>query len=264
MFKKSRTVVALGLATTLAVTGIAAAGDVPGTELNDAEVVGSVSPSKLSKKKFKPVDLFLGVVNSPDSTGNPDGNAAAENISISKNVKVDLKNTPLCPIELTNGIPTADAIAACEAGSGEGSMIGSGEAEVHAPGTSQACIDQGSGGQPCVIAEPVVTVFHGPTLNKLQLHTYSTDLGAASPVVDSFIEDSDVDGFGQALDVPSAPVTGALKITGFNATIGKDTKVAKAKCKPKKIKFLREVTYKDGPPQSSETAELEQKCKVKK
>ena len=65
MFKKSRTVVALGLATSVAVTGIAVAGSTTGADLNDASVVGSVSPEKLSKKKFKPVDLFLGVVNSP-------------------------------------------------------------------------------------------------------------------------------------------------------------------------------------------------------
>jgi len=259
LFKKSRTVVALGLATTLAVTGIAVAGDIPGTELNEAEVVGSVSPSKLSKKKLKPVDLFLGVVNSPDSTGNPDGNPAKEYISISKNVKVDLKKTPLCPVELTNGIPTDDAITAC----GEDTKIGEGLAEVHAPDASPACPDDPDT-DPCVAAEPVVTVFHGPTENKLQLHTYSEDLGAASPVVDSFIVDSkDGNKFGQALDVPAAPTTGALKITGFNATLDKSSKVAKAKCKPKKITFLRTVTYKD-PGATSEQAELEQKCKVKK
>ena len=262
MFKKSRTVVALGLATSLAVTGIAVAGDTPGTELNEATVVGSVTPSKLSKKKLKPVDLFLGVVNSPDSTGNPDGNAAAEYISVSKNVKINLKKTPLCPIELTNGIPTEDAIAACEAGDGKGSYIGSGDAEVHGPPAAPACGGDPAG-DPCVVATPKVSVFHGPTQNKLQLHTYSQDLGAASPVVDSFIVKSNAGKkFGQALDVPVAPVTGALKITGFNATLFKSSKVAKAKCKPKKITFLREVTYKDAM-SSSETAELKQKCKQK-
>jgi hypothetical protein len=265
LFKKSRTTAVAALALSLAVTGIAVAGDTPGTELNEAEVVGSVKPSKLPKKDFKPVSLFLGVVNSPDSTGNPDGNAAAENISISKNVKVNLSKTPLCPVELTNGTPTETAIATCEAGAGEGSMIGQGVAEVHAPGAAAACNDPSDPEPepPCVVAEPVVTVFHGPTVNKLQLHTYSPALGASSPVVDSFIVDSTVNGYGKALDVPVAPVTGALKITGFNATIAKSTKVAKAKCDPKKIKFLREVTYKDGPPASSETATKVQNCTVK-
>ena len=149
-------------------------------------------------------------------------------------------------------------------------MIGQGVAEVHAPGTVDACDDPANPDPdpPCVVAEPVVTVFHGPTQNKLQLHTYSPDLGAASPVVDSFIIDSTEDGYRKALDVPVAPVTGALKITGFNATIRKDTKVAKAKCKPKTISFLRKTGYKAGagnvPPASSDTSTLDTKCKVKR
>ena len=73
-------------------------------------------------------------------------------------------------------------------------MIGKGVAEVHAPGTVP-CDDPAPGPDPRVlVAEPVVTVFHGPTQDKLQLHTYSPDLGAASPVVDSFIVDSTEDG----------------------------------------------------------------------
>ena len=111
-----------------------------------------------------------------------------------------------------------------------------------------------------MVAEPVVSVFHGPDQNELQLHTYSADLGAASPVVDATIIKSNENGYGQALDVPNAPVTGALKITAFNAELFKDSKVAKAKCDPKEFKFLRQVTYQDG---SSEEAKLKQKCKVK-
>jgi len=246
--------------TALVGSGVAIAGGTTGAELNEPTVEGKVTPSKLDNRKFKPVNLLLGVINSPDSTGNPNGNAAAENIQVSKNVKVDLSNTALCPVELANGTTTEFARDTCP----DGSFIGSGIAEVHAPGTAPACDDPNNPDPdpPCVIAEPVVSVFHGPTLNKLQLHTYSASTGAASPVVDSFIVDATAQGYRQALNVPVAPNTGALKITGFNATVEKSTKVAKAKCKPKMFKFLRTVTYKDTT--SEQAPVVEQKCRVQR
>ena len=252
MFNKSRKVLAIALASTVAISGVAVAAGT-GTDLNDAEVVGSVIPSKLDNRNFKPVNLFLGVVNSPDSTGDEHGNAASENIKISDNVKVNLKGVPRCETELQNGTPTDTARNICP----DGSYIGAGNAEVYGPGAF--CNPPQA--DPCVGATPVVSVFHGPAQNELQLHTYSPALGAASPVVDAKIVKANKRGYGQALSVPNAPVTGALKITKFNATIFKETKVAKARCNPKTIKFLRKVTYQDG---SSETAKLEQKCQVKR
>lgn len=253
MFSQSRKVVALGLVTALVGTGVAVAGGTTGADLNDATVEGSVNPSKLDKKKFKPVNLFLGVRNSLSSTGNEQANAAAENIQISKNVKVNLNKAAICPTELANGTTTEQAREICP----DESYLGEGDAEVAAPG--QFCTPPQA--TPCVARNPVVSVFRGPQPNQLQLHTYDPDLGAASPVVDSFIVDAEDKGFGQALDVPNAPVTGPLKIISFNATVMKSTKVATAKCDPKTIKFRRTVTYVDG---SSEVANLEQKCKVKR
>ena len=243
MFTKSRMIVAGGLAVMVAGAGVAVAGPT-GAELNDAEVVGKVTPSKLSKKKFKPVNLFLGVVNSPDSAGNPTGNAKSERISISKNVKVKLSKAPVCTAALPNGSTPQFARNACPGKS----YLGGGKATVHAPG-------------PTLAAEPVVSVFNGPNPGQLRLHTYSPDLGAASPVVNAFIVKANQSGYGQALNVPNAPVTGALKITSFNAKIKKSTKVVSARCKPKKFKFLRRVVYTDD---SSETATETQKCKVRR
>ena len=243
MFTKSRMIVAGGLAVLVAGAGVAAAGPT-GAELNDAEVVGKVTPSKLSKKKLKPVNLFLGVVNSPDSAGNPTGNAKSEKISLSKNIKVKLNKAPRCTAALPNGSTPQFARNACPGKS----YLGGGEATVHAPG-------------PVLAAEPVVSVFNGPGPNQLRLHTYSDDLGAASPVVNASIVKANKPGYGQALSVPNAPVTGALKITSFNAKIKKSTKTVSAKCKPKKFKFLRDVTYTDN---SSETATEKQTCKVKR
>jgi hypothetical protein len=243
LFTKSRMIVAGGLAVVVATAGVAVAGTT-GADLNDAEVVGKVTPSKLSKKKLKPVNLFLGVVNSPDSAGNEDANAKSERISISKNVKVKLNKAPVCTAALPNGSTPQFAKDACPAKS----YLGGGKATVHAPG-------------PVLAAEPIVSVFNGPNPGQLRLHTYSDDLGPASPVVNAFIVKANRPGYGQALNVPNAPVTGALKITSFNAKIKKSTKVVSAKCKPKKFKFLRSVVYTDD---SSETALETQKCKVKR
>ena len=113
--------------------------------------------------------------------------------------------------------------------------------------------------------DPVVSVFNGPGPGQLRLHTFSPDLGPASPIVDARIVKAtraeQRQGFGQALSVPEAPVTGALKITSFNAKILKSKKVASAKCKPKKFKWKRTVVYTDG---SRESVSKSQKCKVKR
>ena len=247
MFTKSRKIVAIGTAVMVATAGIAIAGTT-GADLNDAEVVGKVTPSKLSKKKFTPANLFLGIVNSPDSAGNEDANAKSERIAWSKNIKVKLNKAPVCTAALPNGSTPQFAKDACP----KKSFLGSGEATVHAPG-------------PVLAAEPTVSVFNGPGPGQLRLHTYSSDLGPASPVVNASVvnatQQEKNQGYGQALSVPNAPVTGALKITSFNAKIKKSTKTVSAKCKPKKFKWLRTVVYKDN---SSETATVTQKCKVKK
>jgi hypothetical protein len=247
VFITSRKILALGTAVTVATAGVAVGGTT-GADLNDAKVVAKVKPSKLSKKKFTPVSSLLGVVNSPDSAGNEDANAKSERIAISKNIKVKLSKAPVCTAALPNGSTPQFAKNACPAKS----YLGGGKATVHAPG-------------PVLAAEPVVSVFNGPNPGQLRLHTYSDDLGPASPVVNAFIvkatQQEKNKGYGQALNVPNAPVTGALKITSFNAKITKKSGVALAKCKPKKFKWLRTVVYTDD---SSETATKSQKCKVKR
>jgi hypothetical protein len=256
LFSKSRKIVAIGVATAVATTGIAVAGGTTGADLNDAAVIGKITPSKLPKKRFVPVSSLLGVVNSPDSTGNEDANAASERIALSKNIKVNLKKAPLCTAALPNGSTTEFAKDACPAKS----YLGGGDAVVYAP--TPAC---GVGAtEPCVAAEPVVSVFNGPGPGQLRLHTYSPDLGPASPVVNARIVRATAGerakGYGQALSVPNAPVTGALKITEFNSTILRARKVVTARCKTRKIKLLRTVEYTDG---SRETATKTQACKVR-
>src|SRR5690606_12150513 len=151
--------------------GIAAAT----ADQNDAKVVGKVGPSKLDKKKFKPVNLKLGVENSSDWITGVQQNPASELIRVSKNVKINLNKRPRCKAALPNGIPTNEARKRCS----KKSVLGTGSAQVMAPGVG-CPIPQAD---PCVIATPKVTVFNGPGKNQVRLHTYHTNLGAASPVV---------------------------------------------------------------------------------
>jgi hypothetical protein len=261
LFTKSRKVVALGLVAALGAASIALAGPPTGADLNDAGVVSKVKPSKLSKKKFSRISTKLGVINSPDSAGNEAGNAAAERIAWSKNIKINLSARPACDADLPNGIPTAQAKAMCP----PRSVIGTGTARVHAPGAT--CTPPQA--EPCLAATQVVTVFNGgPGSANLQLHTYGEPpdgLGGLSPTVDARVVRANAQernqGYGQALSVPNTPVTGALKITYFDAIIGRNTGVAKAKCKPRKFKWRRTVTYTDD---SSERASKTQRCKVKR
>lgn len=241
MIRKSRLIVALGLVSALTVSSFAYA---DGASDNNAIVDGKVTPKKLDKKKFKKANLFLGVRNEATVTGTQ-SNPASEYISVGKNVKIKLKKAEQCTAPLSNGIPTEQARATCPSKS----FLGEGDAEVTAPGGS-------------TISNIVVSVFAGPGPNDVRLHTYSPNLAAASPIVPGTVEKSKAGPkYGYALNVPVAPETGALMITKFNATVEKRTKTVTARCKPKKFKALREVTYKDG---SSETATLTQKCKRKK
>ena len=236
-------IVAGGLAVVVATAGVAIAGGTGASE-NIAAVDGKVTPSKLDKKKFKPVNLFLGVRNSNGHIDGLQSNPASEFIASSKNIKIKLSKAPRCTAALPNGSTPQFAKNACPAKS----FLGSGEAEVTAPG-------------PTVIAEPVVSVFNGPGKNQLRLHTYDPALGAAAPIVNGKIVSAPGAKWGQALKVANAPETGGVMITKFNAKIMKKRKVVTARCKPKKFQFQRKVTYDDG---SKETVTKSQKCKVKK
>jgi hypothetical protein len=237
--------VAIGLVLALGVSTFAFA---DGTSENTPYVDGSVSPKKLDKKKYKPVNLFLGVRTEP---GVPvDGNQQnpeTENISLGKNIKWDGTKAPVCTAAIeTPGLTADDAKALCPTKS----FLGSGEAEVALSDTAR-------------VSDITVSVFNGPGKNQVRLHTSSPTLGAAAPTVFGEIVKSKAGNkYGQALSVPDAPDAGgdAFMITKFNANIDKSSKVATARCKTKKIPFLRTVVYDD---LSTETVELKQKCKQK-
>lgn len=246
MIRRSRMGVAIGLVLALGVSTLAFA---DGASDNDAFVDGSVKPSKLDKKKYKPVNLFLGVRTEPlvpvDGTQQ---NPEAEKISLGKNIKWNGNKAPVCTAAIeTPGLTADEAAAMCPSKS----LLGQGEAEVALSSAAR-------------VSDVIVSVFNGPGKNEVRLHTSSVTLGAAAPTVFGEVVKSDQGGkYGQMLSVPDSPDAGGdvFEITKFNATIEKSSKVATARCKSKKIPFLREVTYDDG---STETATLKQKCKQKK
>jgi hypothetical protein len=241
--------VALVLTLALGVTAIAYA---DGTSQNDAFVDGQVSKKnkpKLSKKKFKKVDFNTGVRTTADSQAPGHPIPAEELIHFSKNIKFKTSKAPVCTTVPGPGSTPQEARDACPAKS----YLGSGTAEVKAPGTP-----------PADFADDVtVTTFAGPGNNQIQLHTHSPTLGLLAPTVQGFIVKSDAGKkFKQALSVPEAPVTpGGTMITQFDSDIMKKTGTVLARCKPKKFTWMREVTYSDG---TTDTAKTTQKCKPKK
>jgi len=239
VIRKARIAVVAGVVMALGVSAMAYA---DGASENTPKVVGSVKPTKLDKKKYKPVKLFSGVA----TTGTVPGfNPEQEMISWGKNVKLKTTKAPTCsaPIEFQT---TDAARAACPSGS----YLGSGKASILLPGGVSH-------------DNLVVSVFNGPAKNQVRLHTYSPSLEGATPTVFGRVVKSNAGAkYGQALSVPDAPdVAGDTgKITSFNASIDKKTKVANARCRAKKFLWNRVVTYDDG---TKENVTLEQKCKRK-
>jgi len=244
VISKSRFVLAVGLIGALGVSSVAFGAGAADTQ--NAFVDGSISPTKLDKKKYKPVSMFSGVrTEIPGGVTGAQSNPLVEYISYPKNGKFDFNAGSVCTTLPPSGSTPDQAKAACP----NDSFIGEGVAEVQGPGG-------------VVISDITVSVFRGPEKNGVQLHTYSPTLLAASPTVPGSIVKSNAGSkFGQALSVPHAPETGSLMITKFNATITKQSKAILARCKSKTMTFQRKVTYADG---SSETAETTQKCKQKK
>jgi hypothetical protein len=241
MTRHIRFIVFAGLAIALGAATLASA---DGVSENTAFVDGAVKPTKLDKKKYKPIELFSGVRTETTITGTQQ-NPVSEYLSYPKNGKFDFNAGSVCTSLPPSGSTPEQARAACP----KDSYIGSGHAEVWGPGNVPTAPDL------------TVSVFRGPDEKGIQLHTYSPTLLAAAPTVQGTIGKSNAGKeFGYALSVPNAPQTGALMITEFNATIFKSSKIILGRCKDKTMTFQRQVTYADG---STETAETTQRCKRK-
>jgi hypothetical protein len=242
--RKTRFVLAIGLVTALGAAGIAFA---DGASDNTETVLGKVSPSKLSKKTYKPVKFYAGVQTTTTHAVPGQQNPEQQLIEFGKNIKFDTTAAATCSAAL-NGTTTDQAKAACPAKSNIGS------------GTATADLGQG----PTQVNDVVVTVFNGPAKNQIRLHAFSPTLGAANTqvVLGNIVKAPSGGKYGQALNVPDAPDLGgdAFMLTKFDTTISKASKVVTARCKASKFLWHNKVTYDDG---STDVADLSQKCKVK-
>ncbi len=92
MIKKSRFVVSVGVVAALGAGTLAFA---DGVSENEAFVDGSIKPTKLDKKKYKPINLFSGVRTETTVDGTQ-FNPVSEYISYPKNVKFDFNAGDVC------------------------------------------------------------------------------------------------------------------------------------------------------------------------
>ena len=243
--RKTRFIVATGLAVALGTAGIAFA---DGASENEEGVLGKVTPNKLDKKKYKPVNFYTGVTTTTTHAVPGQSNPEKQLIEFGKNVKFQTSKAPTCSAPL-NGTTTDQAKAACDPKSNIG--------------TGSATADLGQG--PQQIHDVQVTVFNGPGKNQIRLHAFSPELGAANTQVvqGNIIKAPSGGKYGQALSVPDAPDLGgdAFMLTKFDATISKKSKTVTARCKSKKFLWHNVVTYDDN---TTDTADLSQNCSVKK
>jgi len=242
--KKTRFIVATGLAAALGTAGIAFA---DGASENTETVTGKVAPSKLDKKTAKPVDMTTTVATTTTHAVPGQQNPEKQLIEFGKNIKFDTTKAATCSANLA-GTTTDQAKAMCPSKS----IIGTGSASA----------DLGQG--PQQVTDTQVTVFNGPAKNQIRLHAFTPELGSANTQVveGSIIKAPSGGKYGQALNVADAPDLAGdqFMLTKFDATISKSSKVVTARCKSSKFLWHNVVTYDDG---SKDTADLTQACKVK-
>jgi hypothetical protein len=245
VIRRSRFVATIGLVLAVGVAGLAFA---DGASENDVTVLGKISPTKLDKKKFKPVTLYSGVTTSTTHAVPGQQNAEKVTVEYPKNVKFNLKAAPVCTASIAQ-TTTEQALALCP----PDSAIGSGVSHANA------------GHGPDEISDVTVTVFNGPGPNHIRLHAATPTFGPGlTQVVEADIAKKSPDaGFGPALIVNDAPdlVGDAFMLTLFDATIGKGTKTALGRCKTKTNKWRNVTVYDDG---TSDVGDLQTKCKQKK
>lgn len=247
MIRRSRAIVALGLSLAVGVAAVALA---DGASDNASDVTASVAPSKLDKKKFKPVRLTSGVTTESTTQFHPDQATEEVYIDYDDDFKINLASADPCSTNLTP-LTTAEAKAACP-----DSIVSSTD------GGATAKIPPAT-----TIPDFSVTAFRGVGSKDIILKAYSPSAGVAggsAPAVAGKILTSPRGGdYGQRLSVPDAPdVAGDVgALTQFNAIIAK--KYVKARCHDRNKKFNVKATfvYDDN---SEDSASGTQTCKVRR
>jgi len=217
-----------------------------------------ITPSKLDKKKYKPVTLFVDVKtqNNSGAAVNQDQppTATETDVSFTKNLKFDTKAVPNCKVD-SNAITntTADqARAACGP-------------------DSQVSVDKGTHGEVTIDNNPAlpsantklqiqITAFNGQKPNTIYLHTDPAGIPTKPVLVGKLVKGSGA--YGSILKV-SIPALGAGGISDFTTTV-KAGKYIQARCKSTTQKFLATTTFTDWTGGTKSTDDFTSKCAQKK
>jgi hypothetical protein len=244
----------------LAIAGAMAIGIVSfaGADESVQTIEASISPKKLSKKKFKPVTLVTDVTTFPDREADPntDQPPSADQtlVDFPKNMKFDTKAVPKCAVPASGleGTTTEAAKEAC----GE-------KSQVSVDGKSFAHVtidnDPNAPNSETTPVEVVVTAFNGNEKDTIYLHSKPVGDFAALPpsILTGKLKDGP-DGYGKRLDV-FIPDLLAGAIDDFVVTV-KAGKYVQARCKKKVNKFQATTNY-ENHVQTVDT--FETKCKRK-
>lgn len=246
----------------LVITGALAIGLVSfaGADEEVQTIQASISPKKLSKKKFKPVTLVTDVTTLVDRRDDPntDQPPSADQtlVDFPKNMKFDTGAVPRCKVDAAGleGTSTEEAKAAC----GE-------ESQVSVDGDSFAHVTVDSNpSQPDSVVFGVdvdVTAFNGKETDTIYLHSKPTGSaqGLAPTILVGKLKDSPEGApYGKRLDV-TVPDLAAGAIDDFVVKV-KAGKYVQSRCKSKTNTFQATTNY-ENHVQTSDT--FTTKCKRK-
>jgi hypothetical protein len=225
-------------------------------------ITTKLTPSKLSKKKYKPAKIYVEILTGPNTTDpvNPEQPPSAFNTKVNfpKNMKFDTKKVPKCKgteAQLQN-TTTDQAKQVCgnKAIVSKGSGVPTGPE--HENGTS-AWVTVDLPGPGTTLGVPVVvTAFNGEKKNQIFLHSRADSVNNTSVLVGKLKKGPS--GFGRQLDVKIPPLL-AGAISRFTATV-KNGKYVQARCKTKNMKFQAITQYQNHP---TTTDDYSSKCKRK-
>lgn len=225
-------------------------------------ITAKLTPEKLSKKKFKPAQIYVEILTGPNSDDptNPEQPPSAYNTKVNfpKNMKFNTGSVPKCKgteAQLQN-TTTDQAKQVC----GTKSIVGKGSKTPTGPesetGTS-AWVTVDLPGTGTTLGVPVVvTAFNGASKDQIFLHSRADSVNNTSVLIGK-IKDGP-NGYGKQLDVQIPPLL-AGAISRFTATV-KSGKYVQARCKTKNMKFAAATKYENHPP----TVDFfDSKCKQK-
>lgn len=238
----------IALAIALTAAGVASATDSSGTDFSTFKM--KVTPTKLSKKKYKPAKLFVetSTLNnsnpgSPTSPGSTPVPTTDVKLKFDKDLKFTSKGLAQCSVSKVQNATTSQAKQIC------------GKAKVGG-GSAYACVVGAAVGVPCtnnsIGHKQTVVAFNGkPKGGKptIVLHSWSTGLPVPTVLVGTLNMKSNT------LDVPIPKAVYTLAtITDFKTTVQRSFKVKKngkkktyhyvtARCSHKKLTLSGTFSY---------------------